>query len=299
MANAAKLMVHSKTNGITPKKSRKKLSELSFTIVAWGLLILLLIGTIVPFYWMIVTSFKPQKELFSLSSPLLVLEPTWAHYGQLLQETLFGDWFFNSVFVSVVTTLISLILGSLAAYGVARIPSGVASSLARIILLVYLIPRAVLFIPLYQVLNFVGLLDSSFGLILAYLTFTLPFCIWLLIGYFKAIPKELDEAAMIDGASPLLALWRIIIPVARPGLVAASIFAFSMAWNEFMYPLAFIQSSIQQPLTVGVASLQQGDVFSWGQLMAAGTLAAIPLVIVYTLLQRHIVGGLVSGAVKG
>jgi ABC-type glycerol-3-phosphate transport system permease component len=248
---------------------------------------------------MIVTSVKPNDEIFSMQAPLVVQHATIQHYTDLLSQTLFGNWFLNSVIVSVVTTLIGLLLGSLAAYGVARTPSSVTSSLARVVLLVYLIPRAVLFIPLYQVLNALGLLDNLLGLIIAYLSFTLPFCIWLLIGYFKAIPKELDEAALIDGATPLGVLWRVIIPIGRPALVVVSIFAFSMSWNEFMYPLVFIQSSSQQPITAGIAGLQQGDVFSWGQLMAAGTLAAIPIVIIYSLIQKHIANGLTAGAVKG
>lgn len=277
------------------RRTRERLA----TAGAWLLLAVFLFGALLPFYWMMVTSIKPNDELFSQQSPLSVQHATWQHYTDLLSQTLFGSWFINSVIVSGGTTLISLVLGSLAAYGIVRGTSGVTANIARIVLLVYLIPRAVLFIPLYEVLNGLGLLDTLAGLVIAYLSFTLPFCLWLLIGYFKAIPRELDEAALVDGASPLGAWWRIILPVARPGLVAASIFAFSMAWNEFMYPLVFIQSSSQQPLTAGIAALQQGDVFAWGQLMAAGTLAAVPIVIVYSLIQRHIVTGLTMGAVKG
>ena len=268
-------------------------------ILAWGILALFLVGTLLPFYWMMITSVKSDQELFSRASPLFVQSITWQHYSDLLSRTLFAAWFVNSVVVAVATTVLGLILGSLAAYGITRTQSVTGSTIARIILLVYLIPRTVLFIPLYQVLSAMGLLDSLVGLILAYLTFTLPFCMWLLIGYFKSVPMELDEAALIDGASPFGTLWRVILPIARPGLVAAAIFAFSMSWNEFMYPLAFIQSSSQQTLTVGIAALQQGDVFSWGQLMAAGTLAAVPIVIIYSLIQKHIVSGLTAGAVKG
>ena len=269
------------------------------TASAWLLIAVFLFGALLPFYWMMVTSVKPNDELFSQQSPVWVQHATWQHYTDLLSQTLFGSWFINSVIVSAGTTFISLVLGSLAAYGVVRGTSGVTTSIARVVLLVYLIPRAVLFIPLYEVLNGLGLLDTLTGLVVAYLSFTLPFCLWLLIGYFKAIPRELDEAALVDGASPFGVWWRIILPIARPGLVAASIFAFSMAWNEFMYPLVFIQSSSQQPITAGIAALQEGDVFAWGELMAAGTLAAIPIVIVYSLIQRHIVTGLTMGAVKG
>lgn len=273
--------------------------ERLMTVGAWLLLAVFLFGALLPFYWMMVTSVKPNDELFSQQSPVWVQHATWQHYTDLLSQTLFGSWFINSVIISAATTFISLALGSLAAYGVVRGTSGVTTTIARVVLLVYLIPRAVLFIPLYEVLNSLGLLDTLAGLVIAYLSFTLPFCLWLLIGYFKAIPRELDEAALVDGASPLGAWWRIILPIARPGLVAASIFAFSMSWNEFMYPLVFIQSSSQQPITAGIAALQQGDVFAWGQLMAAGTLAAIPIVIVYSIIQRHIVTGLTMGAVKG
>jgi multiple sugar transport system permease protein len=274
-------------------------SESRSAIIAWSVLVIFLVGTLLPFYWMIVTSVKPTTELFSRDSPLGVANPTSDHYVGLFQQTLFVNWFSNSVIISGSATLISLVLGSLAAYGVARSQSRVAPTIARIVLMVYLIPRAVLFIPLYEVLNSIGLYDTLPGLLLSYLTFSLPFVVWLLIGYFQGVPRELDEAALIDGATSVGALWRVVIPVVGPALVAASIFAFSMSWNEFMYPLALIQSGTKEPFTVGIAALQQGDVFSWGQLMAAGTVAAVPILIAYSLIQRYIVSGLTAGAVKG
>jgi ABC-type glycerol-3-phosphate transport system permease component len=277
----------------------KLLSRVFTGAAAWVILAIFLFTTLLPFYWMVTTSIKPTAELFAKGSPFLVANATLDHYSYLFKNTQFTAWFSNSVVVSLSTTLISLILGSLAAYGVTRSQSKMASAVARIILIIYLIPRIVLFIPLYEVLNKIHLLDSLFGLILAYLTFSLPYITWILIGYFKSVPKELDEAALIDGSTALGALWRVIVPIVGPGMVASSIFTFTMSWNEFMYPLTFIQTGLKQPFTVGIAALQQGDVFSWGPLMAAGFMAAVPTLIAYSIIQRYIVRGLTAGAVKG
>lgn len=267
-------------------------------LLAVGLTALILY-TVVPFYWMVLTSFKPEKELFSLQNPLVVTAPTMKHYQQLLKFHPFGSWLGNSFLVAGGVTLISLVLGSLAAYGLTRLPFRGAALVAQLTLVGYLLPRTVLVIPLYRMLGTLGLIDSLTGLGLTYITFSLPFCIWLLTGYFKAIPKELDEAAMIDGCTPLSALIKVVLPLVRPGLVAAAIFAFSMCWNEYMYPLAFIKNPTLKPLTTGIGAMQMGDTFAWGRIMAAGTLATIPIVILFGLIHRHIVSGLASGAVKG
>jgi multiple sugar transport system permease protein len=233
------------------------------------------------------------------ANPLWVHAPTAKNYTSLIKTTAFGHWLLSSVVVAVASTAIALVLGALAAYGITRLKVKGATLMARITLVTYLVPRAVLFIPLYQLLDRIHLLDSWTGLVVAYLTFTLPFTLWMLIGFFESIPKELDEAAWIDGCTPLSALIRVILPLAKPGMVAATIFSFSSAWNEFMYPLAFIQTGKLAPIPVGIASLQMGDVFSWGALMVAGTLASIPIIIFYGIIHKQIVGGLAAGAVKG
>jgi multiple sugar transport system permease protein len=256
-------------------------------------------GGLLPFYWMVITSFKGNRELYSVASPLIVHLPTSANYVGLLASTPFWAWMANSAITSGASTAIALVLGTLAAYGVSRFGSRMAHLLAHLSLTAYLVPRSLFVIPLYEILTALHLLNTLQGLIVAYLTFTLPFCIWYLTGFFQTIPVALDEAALVDGASYLRVLTGIVLPLARPGLVAATIFSFTTAWNEFMYPLVLTQLGSKQPLTVGLTSLQQGDVFVWGQIMAAGVLASIPVVLFYSLIFRQVTGGLSAGAVKG
>jgi ABC-type glycerol-3-phosphate transport system permease component len=257
------------------------------------------ISALLPFYWMVVTSLKTANELFSLGFPLWVFHPTWGNYIGLFNLTPFGHWFLNSALVSTGATVIALGFGSLAAYGLSRMPSKLSIAIVQMTLLTYLIPRAVFVVPLYSLLHTLHLLDNLLGLTLAYLSFTLPFTIWLLISFFQTIPKELDEAALIDGCSRIGVLARVVLPLAAPGIVATGIYSFSTAWNEFMYPLALVQTQTRTVLTVGIASLRQADIFAWGQIMAAGTVGAIPVMIFYAFIYRRIVGGLVAGSVKG
>jgi ABC-type glycerol-3-phosphate transport system permease component len=264
-----------------------------------SIIALFIISALLPFCWMMVTSLKTKSELFSLQFPLWVHRPTWENYIDLLALTPFADWFANSAVVSTAATVIALVFGSLAAYGLSRMPSELSILTVQATLLTYLIPRAVFVVPLYSLLNSLHLLDSLVGLTLAYLSFTLPFTIWLLIGFFQSIPKDLDEAALIDGCSRIGAMVRIVLPLAAPGLVATGIYSFSTAWNEFMYPLALMQTQTRTTVTVGIASLRQADVFAWGQIMAAGTLGAIPIMVFYAFIYKRIVGGLVAGSVKG
>lgn len=276
----------------------KRRSVLS-NILAWLVVAVFAASAMLPFYWMAITSIKDRGELFSSASPLWVKLPTLANYRELLQLSPFPSWFATSVSVSLAATAIALLFGSLAAYGLSRRPSRLGLTLIRTVLITYLIPRAVFVVPLYAMLNNLGLLDTRFGLVIAYLTFTLPFTTWLLVSFFESIPRELDEAAKIDGATPIGALLRVVLPLAGPGLVAASIYSFSTAWNEFLYPLALIQTEARTTLTAGIASMQQGDVFAWGQIMAAGTLTSIPVLLAYVFIYKRIVGGLAAGAVKG
>lgn len=257
------------------------------------------ISALLPFYWMIVTSLKSTGELFSLGFPLWVFNPTWKNYVDLFKVTPFGYWFLNSTLVSIASTIIALVFGSIAAYGLSRMPSKLSIAIVQTTLLTYLIPRAVFVVPLYTLLHSLHLLDTLIGLTLTYLSFTLPFTVWLLISFFQTIPKELDEAALIDGCGRISTLIRIILPLAAPGIVATGIYSFSTAWNEFMYPLALMQTQTKNVITVGIASLRQADVFAWGQIMAAGTIGAIPIMFFYAFIYRRIVGGLVAGSIKG
>ena len=262
---------------------------------------LFLIVTLFPFYWMLITSIKPNAELYNVRmNPFTVLQPTLDHFRYLLRETIFPTWSFNTLYVSVLSTAISLFAGILAGYALARLRFKGAGIIAVGIFVTYLVPPTLLFIPLADVVRTFGLLDSPWALILTYPTFLIPFCTWLLMGYFKAIPRELEECAMIDGATRIQALMKIVLPLALPGILSAGIFAFTLSWNEFIYALVFLSSTDIKTIPVGVVSeLIRGDVFFWGPLMAGALLGSIPVAIIYSFFVEYYVAGLTAGAVKG
>ena len=262
---------------------------------------LFLIVTLFPFYWMLITSIKPNAELYNVRmNPFTVLQPTLDHFRYLLRETIFPTWSFNTLYVSILSTAISLVAGILAGYALARLRFKGAGIIAVGIFVTYLVPPTLLFIPLADVVRTFGLLDSPWALILTYPTFLIPFCTWLLMGYFKAIPRELEECAMIDGATRIQALMKIVLPLALPGILSAGIFAFTLSWNEFIYALVFLSSTDIKTIPVGVVSeLIRGDVFFWGPLMAGALLGSIPVAIIYSFFVEYYVAGLTAGAVKG
>jgi multiple sugar transport system permease protein len=254
-----------------------------------------------PFYFMVVTSFKTDAELYDLKAvPFLIQRgATLEHYHLLLRDTPFLTWLFNSVLVSVLATAISIVIAILAAYSLARLRFRGAPSFGTAVFITYLVPTTLLFLPLAQVVNRLGLADSVWALILTYPTFLVPFCTWLLLGYFRTIPQEIEECAMVDGCTRFQALIRIVLPVAVPGIVCAILFAFTISWNEFIYALTFISSTAQKTTTVGVtAELIRGDIFYWGSLMAGAVLGSIPIVLVYVLFMDYYVSGLTQGAIK-
>lgn len=262
---------------------------------------LFLIVTLFPFYWMLITSIKPNAELYNVRmNPFTVLQPTLDHFRYLLRETIFPTWSFNTLYVSILSTAISLVAGILAGYALARLRFKGAGIIAVGIFVTYLVPPTLLFIPLADVVRTFGLLDSPWALILTYPTFLIPFSTWLLMGYFKAIPRELEECAMIDGATRIQALMKIVLPLALPGILSAGIFAFTLSWNEFIYALVFLSSTDIKTIPVGVVSeLIRGDVFFWGPLMAGALLGSIPVAIIYSFFVEYYVAGLTAGAVKG
>jgi len=264
-------------------------------------LCLFLIVTLFPFYWMFITAIKPNAELYNVRmNPFLVLKPTLDHFRYLMQETLFLTWAYNTFYVSVLSTAISLLIGIMAGYALARLRFKGASVMAVGIFVTYLIPPTLLFIPLADVVRALGLLDSPWALILTYPTFLIPFSTWLLMGYFKTIPRELEECAMIDGATRFQAMIKIILPLALPGILSAGIFAFTLSWNEFIYALVFLPSSDIKTIPVGVVSeLIRGDVFVGGPLMAGALLGSVPVAIIYSFFVEYYVAGLTAGAVKG
>jgi multiple sugar transport system permease protein len=252
-----------------------------------------------PFYWMGITSFKPNAELITREgNPFWVQNPTLAHVKKLLFDTAYPDWLWNTMLVSVVATFLSLFASVLAAYAIERLRFKGSRYVGMSIFLAYLVPPSILFIPLATMVYKLQIFDTRLALILTYPTFLIPFCTWLLMGYFKSIPYELEECALIDGASRLQILVRIILPLAVPGLISAGIFAFTLSWNEFIYALTFISSSEVKTVPVGVVTeLVEGDVYHWGSLMAGALLGSLPVAILYSFFVEYYVSGL-TGAVK-
>ncbi len=253
-----------------------------------------------PFYWMTVTMLKSNEELLNYTdyNPLIVYSPTLANIYKLLFETDYPRWLTTTMTVSVVSTFISLFASVLAAYAIQRLRFKGSQWVGLAIYLAYLVPPSILFIPLATMVFKLGLFDSPMALILTYPTFLIPFCTWLLIGYFKSIPYELEECALIDGASRLQILWKITLPLAVPGLISAGIFAFTLSWNEFIYALTFIQSSEKKTVPVAVLTqLVEGDIYHWGSLMAGALLGSVPVAIVYSFFVEYYVSSL-TGAIK-
>jgi len=252
-----------------------------------------------PFYWMAITAFKPNEELITREgNPFWVSNPTLAHIKKLLFDTAYPEWLWNTMLVSVISTLVSIVCSVFAAYAIERLRFRGSRYTGMSIFLAYLVPPSILFIPLATMVFNLGLFDTRLALILTYPTFLIPFCTWLLMGYFRSIPYELEECALMDGASRWQILTRIILPLAVPGLISAGIFAFTLSWNEFIYALTFISSSEVKTVPVGVITeLVEGDVYHWGSLMAGALLGSLPVAILYSFFVEYYVSGL-TGAVK-
>jgi len=269
------------------------------TLGSYGILGALLLLVLFPFYWMTITSFKSEDQMRSLVSMFWPSPVVLDNYYQLLTRTDFGVWFRNSALVAVSSTLLATAVGTIGAYALARLRFMGRAFMSSAVLITYLVPPSILFIPLYAQIRMLGLSDSLAGLIAAYPSFTVPFVTWLLMGYFESIPVELEEAAMIDGATRFGAFRRVILPLAAPGLLAAALYAFTQAWNEFLYALVFITDVKQRTLPVGLSSFITGDVYGWGYLMAGAVLTTLPVIAVYIYLQKYMVEGLTAGGVKG
>ena len=254
-----------------------------------------------PFYWMLITSIKTDRELIDLNGlPFWVFEPTLEHYRVLLAETGFLRWALNTLTISVVATAISLFCSILAGYALARLRFRGAGAIAGAIFVTYLVPQTLLFVPLLEVVRQLGLSNTLWSMILTYPTILIPFSTWLLMGYFRSIPRELEESALIDGASRVRAMTQIVLPLALPGVLSAAIFAFTLSWNEFIYALVFTNSTDIKTIPVGVVTeLVKGDVYFWGSLMAGALLGSVPVALIYSFFVDKYVSGLTAGAVKG
>jgi len=279
---------------------------------AWALrwsyffLILFAVFSLTPPIYMLITSLKSSAEIGAATNPWWVFHPTLSNYVELLTSNQFLRFFFNSSIVSIVVVIVTMLISVPAAFALARMKFWGSATLATGVFLTYLIPDSLLFIPLFKMLAVfqdltgVTLLNRWYVLLFIYPTLTVPFCTWIMIGYFASIPKELDEAAIIDGASWLQTLTRIFIPVALPGLIAATIFAFTVSWAQFLYPLVLTTSVDQLVLPVGITTtLIKGDVFNWGQIMTGALLGAAPPLIIYAFLMDYYIAGLTAGATKG
>ncbi len=269
-------------------------------------LVLFVIFFLTPPIYMLITSLKSSAEISAVTNPWWVFHPTLGNYIELLTKNQFLVFFRNSVVVSILVVCITMVIAIMAAFSLARMKFWGSATLATGVFLTYLIPDTLLFIPLFKTFAFIHdktgieLLDHWWVLIILYPTLTVPFCTWIMIGYFASIPKELDEAALIDGASYFQVLTRVFIPVALPGIIAAMIFCFTVSWANFLYPLAFTTSADQLVLPVGiVTTLIKGDVFNWGQIMTGALLGAAPPLIIYAFLMDYYISGLTSGATKG
>jgi multiple sugar transport system permease protein len=252
-----------------------------------------------PFYWMTITSFKTEEQMRSIVSMFWPRPFAIENYQQLLAKTEFAAWYGNSVTVAVSSTVLATAVGTVGAYALARLKFLGRGFMASATLITYLVPPSILFIPLYKQMQGLGMANSLAGLIAAYPSFTVPFVTWLLMGYFESIPEELEEAAMIDGATRFGAFYRVVLPLSAPGVLAAGLYAFTQAWNEFLYALVFITDGRLRTLPVGLASFITGDVYGWGYLMSGAVLTTLPVIAAYIYLQKYMVEGLTAGSVKG
>lgn len=263
-------------------------------------LFIIVVILLFPFYWMALTSIKPDEQLIDMErfNPFWVIKPTFKHIQKLLFETNYPQWLWNTMYVAAASTFLSIVASVLAAYAIVRLRFRGAETVGALIFMAYLVPPSILFIPLASVIQAYGLFNSPLSLILVYPTLLIPFSTWLLMGYFKTIPFELEECALIDGASRWQILVKIIIPLAVPGLISAFIFSFTLCWNEFIYALTFLQSTQNKTVPVAIVNeFVDGDIYKWGSLMAGALVGSLPLVILYAFFVEHYVSAM-TGAVK-
>ena len=268
-------------------------------LAVYATVVFYLIFVLVPLYWMFRSSIAENAEMYGTEIQFFPSRFTLAQFDAAINKWRFGEFLGHTITVALTTTFFTVIMASLAAYSLARLRYPGRAALARSILFVYLVPGGLLFIPLFILMQRFGLLNTLLVLIVTYQTFAIPFCTWMLIGYFKGIPIELEEAALIDGCTRLGAMWRVLLPLAAPGMVAAAIFTFTLSWNEFLYALIFCNSNSCKTLPVGLAGLIRGDIYLFGPMMAGSVIAAVPVMLLYMAAQRFVVAGLAAGAVKG
>jgi multiple sugar transport system permease protein len=267
----------------------------------YAAVIALVVFAAFPFYWMLITTFKADGDLYDLKSIPYWFNtaPTLEHIEYLFAETLFVQWLANSALIGLCVVVITLLVALPAGYSLARMPGRTAETLGIGIFLTYLVPPTLLFLPLSRIVSQLGLQDSLWSLVVVYPTFTIPFCTWLLMGFFKSVPREIEEAAIVDGCTVMGAFVKTVLPLSLPAILTVVIFAFSLTMQEFVYALTFISSSDEKPVTLGVATdLIRGDIFYWGELMGAALIASVPVAIAYNLFLDRFISGITGGAVK-
>ena len=266
--------------------------------------LLFLVFVLLPFYWMTITSFKQDRNIFDpKANPFWFnMAPTLKHYINLINpdKTDFLIWLQNSFMVAAMVTVLSVSIGIMAGYSLARMRYKGAETLGSSIFITYLVPPALLFLPLSHVISQLGLMETRWAMVISYPTFLVPFCTWLLMGYFRTIPKEIEECALVDGCTRIKALLRIVLPVAIPGIITAALFSFTLAWGEYLYSVTFVTDSYEKTIpSAVVGELIRGDVYHWGGLMAGALLGSIPIALIYVIFLDYYVSGLTAGATKG
>jgi multiple sugar transport system permease protein len=285
--------------------TRSRPRRLAFTVGHRAIIVFFTLFAIFPFYWMVVTSFKQNSDLYVGASntqhnPFVFNQPpTLDHLRTLFGQTLYVTWLFNTLFVGVLVVAITLLLAVPAAYSLARLTGRWGEHLSIGIFLTYLVPSTLLFIPFSRLVSLIGLQNSIWSLVVIYPTFTVPFCTWLLMGFFKTLPREVEESAMVDGCSRVGAIWRVVLPLAVPGILTVVIFAMTLVIQEFVYGLTFISSVQKMTVSVGIpVALVRGDVYYWGSLMAACLITSVPLAILYNCFLDRFIAGFTVGAIK-
>ena len=289
----------------TRSRGQRRSIGRGWVIATYVGLVFFLLWTLIPFVWMLLASLKTNKEIYQ-EFTLLPQKLYFGHYTGLFAADggskasgNFSQWLLNSAAVALVVTGLSIVLGALAAYSITRLRFTGRPTLARGLIFTYLLPNSLLFIPLFTIVARLNLADSIKSLMLVYPTFTLPFCTWMMSSYFRSIPLELEDAALIDGCDRIGVLFRVVLPLSAPAVAVVALFAFTQSWNEFLYALIFTNSLASRTVTVGLTQMLGEDVFFWGQMMAGALIAAVPPVILYMFAQRMVISGLAAGGVKG
>lgn len=283
----------------TPRRGRGRRSGQAATYaVSYALLVLITLFAVAPLAWAMSSAFKTDGEILT-GLNFLPVKPTLDNFRFVLRGTEFGTWLRNSLLVATGTTLVALVVGSMAGYAMSRWRFRGQAVYGNTLLVVQMFPGVMLAIPLFLLLSQYGLIDTLWSLLLTYLTFSLAFAVWMLKGYFDAIPREIEEAALIDGANRFEIIWRIVLPLSGPGIVTVAVFTFLLAWNEFFFAYVFLVTENKYTLSIGMYSFIQEFTTQWGNIMAAGTLTSIPVLVFFFLLQRLLTRGLISGAMKG